>query len=596
MQNLDLALVGNGAVAALIDSRGTVNWLCLPTVDGDPVFCSLLRGSAKPEEDGGFQIEMVNTIRTEQNYLAGTPILETKFFDAAGSAIRVTDFAPRLDAESGVVAPPVLVRRIERLEGAPLVRVRVRPMAGYGKTLLKPQPVQASASDGGMTGTIRFSADDLTLRLTTDAPVDAIANETPFPLEDAVTFLLVADTEITTSFAADYLQPTIAWWTRWAGALTKPNNWQAETLRAAITLKLNVIEETGAIIAAVTTSIPESPDSGRNWDYRYCWLRDSYFVVAALQRLGDNATTDRYVDFLLRVLGSSPDGRLKPMYSITAGAIPDEEAAPALPGYRDMGPVRIGNLAYLQVQHDAYGEVILAARPLFFGDRLDPRAETKLFAALEKVGDQALAFYDQPDAGLWELRGKERVHTFSSVMCWAACDALADIAAELGLPERAEHWRKSAERIRETINRRSWNAQVNAFTAAMEGDSLDAALLLMHKFGFIEADDPRFAATVHAIGRDLKRGELIYRYVEKDDFGEPENAFLVCTLWYVEALAAIGEIEEARRVFAIVLSHRNRHGLLAEHVDPRTGEQWGNFVQTYSMAGIIDAALLLSGK
>jgi GH15 family glucan-1,4-alpha-glucosidase len=261
-----------------------------------------------------------------------------------------------------------------------------------------------------------------------------------------------------------------------------------------------------------------------------------------------------------------------------------------------MGPVRIGNLAYLQVQHDAYGEVILAARPLFAGDRLDPRAETRLFAALEKVGDQAVAFHDQPDAGLWELRGKERVHTFSSVMCWAACNALGDIAVEMGLPEREAHWRQSAEQIREAIHRRSWNVELNAYSAAMEGDSLDAALLLMHKLGFIDADDPRFVGTVRAIGRDLKRGELIYRYVEKDDFGEPENAFLVCTLWYVEALAAIGETAEARRVFSIVLSHCNRHGLLAEHVDPRTGEQWGNFVQTYSMAGIIDAAMLLSGK
>ena len=596
MQTLDLALVGNGAVAALIDSRATVNWLCLPTVDGDPVFCSLLRGSAKAEEDGGFHVEMLNTVRTEQKYLAGTPILETQFFDADGGSVRITDFAPRFEAEDGISAPPVLVRRIERVSGSSSVRVRVRPMAGYGKTLMKPQPVQLPTSSEETTGTIRFSAGELTLRLTTNAPIDSIVSESPFLIDEPLTFLLVADTEITTSFAADYLHPTIAWWTRWVGTLTKPAHFQEETLRAAITLKLNVIEATGATIAAVTTSVPESPDSGRNWDYRYCWLRDSYFTVAALERLGDTATTGRYVDFLLQVLATAPDGRLKPMYSITAGPIPDEIEADALPGYRDMGPVRIGNLAYLQVQHDVYGEVILAARPLFLADRIDPRAETRLFGALEKVGEQAVAFYDQPDAGLWELRGKERVHTFSSVMCWAACDVLADIAVEMGLPEREAQWRKSADQIRETINRRSWNAELNAFTAAMEGDSLDAALLLMHKLGFIEADDPRFAATVRAIGRDLRRGELIYRYVEKDDFGEPENAFLVCTLWYVEALAAIGDTAEARRVFEIVLSHRNRHGLLAEHVDPRTGEQWGNFVQTYSMAGIIDAAMLLSGS
>ncbi|HEV7837215.1 MAG TPA: glycoside hydrolase family 15 protein, partial [Gemmatimonadaceae bacterium] len=339
MQTLDLALVGNGAVAALIDPRATVNWLCLPTVDGDPVFCSLLRGSAKPEEDGGFHIELVNSVRIEQEYLAGTPILETKFFDGDGSAVRVTDFAPRLDGDDGIAAPPVLVRKIERLSGNPQVRVRVRPMAGYGKTLLKPQPMPQSAGGKETTGTIRFSADELTLRLTTNAPIDAVVNESAFPVDEPITFLLVADTEITTSFAADYLQPTIDWWTRWVATLAKPHDWQKETVRAAITLKLNVIEDTGATVAAVTTSVPESPDSGRNWDYRYCWLRDSYFTVAALERLGDRATTDNYVDFLLRVLATSSDGRLKPMYTVTAGPIPDEVVAEALPGYRDMGPV-----------------------------------------------------------------------------------------------------------------------------------------------------------------------------------------------------------------------------------------------------------------
>jgi GH15 family glucan-1,4-alpha-glucosidase len=225
---------------------------------------------------------------------------------------------------------------------------------------------------------------------------------------------------------------------------------------------------------------------------------------------------------------------------------------------------------------------------------LSERDGIALFKRLELLGNHAASLIDKPDAGLWELRGKERVHTFSSAMCWAACDALTRIVAQLHLPERAKHWRRLADDIHKEIIDRAWNPHIGAFTAALDGDTLDASLLLLQPLGFVAADDARYVSTVRVIGRDLKRGEFIYRYTEKDDFGQPENAFLVCTFWYIDALAAIGDIEEARRLFTHVLSCRNRHGLLAEHVDPRTNEQWGNFVQTYSMAGIIDSALRLA--
>jgi GH15 family glucan-1,4-alpha-glucosidase len=366
-------------------------------------------------------------------------------------------------------------------------------------------------------------------------------------------------------------------------------------MRAAITLKLNVSEQTGAVIAAMTTSIPEAPNSGRNWDYRYCWMRDAYFVAAALERLGDLATTERYVEFLVKLVAQT-GSELGPMYTIDGGPVPVERVAPHLAGYRSMGPVRVGNEARVQVQHDVYGEVILAAKPLFFDDAVRDRIGADLFGILETLGDQAADLFDKPDAGLWELRGTQRVHTFSSVMCWAACDALADIAERLRLGDRATFWGDRARHIHETITLRSWNADLGAYTAAMEGDTLDASLLLMQPLGFIEAHDERFKSTVHAIGRDLRRGDFIYRYIDTDDFGRPENAFLVCTFWYIDALAAIGDHDEARKLFEHVLSRRNRLGLLAEDIDPTTGEHWGNFVQTYSMAGIIDSALRLASS
>jgi GH15 family glucan-1,4-alpha-glucosidase len=259
-----------------------------------------------------------------------------------------------------------------------------------------------------------------------------------------------------------------------------------------------------------------------------------------------------------------------------------------------MGPVRVGNQAYTQVQHDVYGSAILAAAHVFFDQRLTHRGDVALFTRLETLGEKAFQAFDQPDAGPWELRGSARVHTFSSMMCWVACDRLARIARRLQLMERGAFWSGRADALKKVIRERAWNEQRNSFVGSFEGASLDASLLLMHDLGFIEAEDPRFAATVKAIEAELKHGDFVFRYVDADDFGRPQNAFLVCTFWYIYAIVALGRSAEARDLFERLLSCRSRHGLLAEHLDPRSGEQWGNFVQTYSMVGLINAAIRLS--
>jgi GH15 family glucan-1,4-alpha-glucosidase len=377
-------------------------------------------------------------------------------------------------------------------------------------------------------------------------------------------------------------------------SLAIPFEWQDAVIRAAITLKLNAFEDTGAIIAAMTTSIPEAAGSGRTWDYRFCWLRDAYFVVNALNRLGGTRTMERYLGYILNIVAAAPDGTLRPVYGIAGRPVPDERVLDSLPGYRGMGPVRIGNDAHRQAQHDVYGSAILAATHAFFDRRLVRRGDKVLFHSLETLGERAARLFDQPDAGLWELRGRTRVHTFSSVMCWAGCDRLARIAMHLELPDRAAYWRSQAARIHEVVCERAWNQRLRSFTAAFDGDTLDASLLRLHEVGFLAAEDPRFADTVAAIERELRRGDFVLRYAEADDFGTPENAFLVCTFWFINALAALGRREEARALFEKVLGCRNRHGLLAEHIDPRTREQWGNFVQTYSMVGIVASAVRLS--
>jgi GH15 family glucan-1,4-alpha-glucosidase len=390
-----------------------------------------------------------------------------------------------------------------------------------------------------------------------------------------------------------FIDETADYWRDWVRRRAIPFEWQSAVIRAAITPQLNQVDDTGAIVAAMTTSIPEASASGRNWDYRYCWLRDAYFVVDALNRLNATETMEAYLRYVVdAALAADEDGPPpQPVYRINGEAALTETIAEALPGYRGMGPVRVGNDAYRQVQHDVYGSAVLAATHVFFDQRLAKHGDVALFQRLESLGRRAIAVHDQPDAGLWELRGATRVHTFSSVMCWAACDRLARIASRLGLASRTAAWREEAAKIRRFVEARCWSETRQAYVATADGGELDASLLLLADLGFVRGDDPRFASTVMAIERELRRGDFMFRYVERDDFGHPENAFVVCTFWHVNALAQVGRREEARALFERLLAARSSLGLYAEHLDPATGEQWGNFVQTYSMVGLIHSAI-----
>ncbi len=589
MTSLELGLIGNGTISALITPRGEVTWACFPRFDGDPAFCSLLTNRPSPEGGTGFfAIELLGMVRSEQYYLENTPILVTRLYDANGSILEITDFAPRFEQFSRLFCPMSLVRRISRVAGHPRIRIRLRPACQYGRF-----PAERTYGSNH----IRFIGGDVELRLTTDASLTPILEESAFFLAGTITLLLGPDETLQDAVGIvgrRFLEETIVHWRDWVRALAIPFEWQNEVIRSAIALKLNAHEDTGAVVAAMTTSVPESHGSQRNWDYRFCWIRDAYFVVDALNRLGATRTMERYLTFILNIIANATDGRLQPLYSISGRPDVEERIVASLPGYRGMGPVRVGNEAYLQIQHDVYGSAILAATHVFFDRRLAERGDEELFRRLEVLGYHAAALYDQPDAGIWELRSSLHVHTSSSVMCWAGCDRLARIAAQLGLTDRAEFWRVKADAIHAEICQRCWNAEMDTFVATMDGNTLDASLLRMHDVGFIDPLDPRFIGTVHAVERELRRGNYIYRYVVEDDFGRPENAFLACTFWYINALAAIGRGAEARTLFETVLGCRNQHGLLAEHIDPVTHEQWGNFVQTYSMVGIISSALRLS--
>jgi len=587
---LDLALIGNGTIGALIDPAGEITWACFPRLDGDPMFCSLLRPRGGEDDIGFFAVELLDGVTTEQRYLQNTPVVVTRLTDSAGGVIEITDFAPRFVHHGRIFCPMMLVRRVQRIAGHPRIRVRARPAQSYG------QPLTGTTYGSNH---IRYLGNGLVLRLTTDAPITVVLEEHPFFVDDAVTFVMGPD-ETLQDRADDvgqrFLSETMAYWRGWVRSLAIPFEWQDAVIRAAITLKLNVFEDTGAIVAAVTTSIPESADTSRNWDYRYCWLRDAYFVVNALNRLGATQTMERYLGFIRNVVADGTDRPLDPVYTVTGHRLPPERVVESLPGYRGIGPVRVSNQASEQSQHDVYGSSILAATHVFYDRRLIRQGDEALFRRLEPLGERAYQLYDKPDAGLWELRGSTRVHTFSAVMCWVGCERLGRIAKHLGLTDRATHWCQRASEMHEVISRRAWNEKLGTFVATFDGDTLDASLLQLNELFFVADDDPRFVATVRAIGKQLRRGDFVFRYTTPDDFGTPSNAFLVCTFWYINALAAIGDREEARKIFEYLLACRNRHGLLAEHIDPNTREQWGNFVQTYSMVGLISSAIRLSQR
>ena len=583
--SLDCGVVGNCAFSALIDRMGKMVWCCLPRFDGDPVFNAILDAS----DNGSFwSIEVENFARSEQFYEPNTAVLRTRLYDVDGRGIEITDFAPRFLSRDRMFRPLMLVRRVRPLDSAIRIRVRLKPRFDWGRHV--PTVTQGSHH-------IRYVGPSDTLRLNTDASLSYLLTESFFVLDKTTNFMLGPDESLADGIedtARMFEKETLHYWRAWSRRLAVPLEWQDVVIRAAITLKMSLFEDTGAIIAAMTTSIPEAPGSGRNWDYRYCWLRDAFFVVRALNSLSEVGTLEDYMRYLKNVVARSKGGHIQPLYGIGLEELLPESIVAQLPGYRNNAPVRIGNQAQEHYQHDVYGNIVLGAAQAFLDHRLFHRAGIAEFLQLEAVGDQAFRVHDQPDAGMWELRSRARVHTSSVLMSWAACDRLSKIAQKLGLVERSEHWASRAKIIRELLLREAWNEERQAFAESLGGRDLDASVLLMAEVNFIDPNDPRFVATVDALERSLCDGPYMRRYEAPDDFGKPETAFNICTFWRIDALARIGRKEQAREIFETMLKARNHLGLLSEDTHPVTGEMWGNFPQTYSMVGLINCAMRLS--
>ncbi len=555
--DLELWPIGNCQISALIDDQGALVWGCIPRVDGDPVFCSLLNGENR--DAGVWRFELEGQVSARQEYIRNTPILVTRLEAKDGSAAEILDFCPRFEGKGRMYRPVAISRIVRPIAGSPRIRIVLRPMKNYGAQI-------AETTNG--TNHIRYLVGQQALRLSTDAPVGYITEQRTFRIEDDIHFFLGPDEPFQGNLREEVRQleqATRKYWQQWVRGLATPFEWQDEVIRCAITLKLCQHEETGAIVAALTTSIPEAPHSERNWDYRYCWIRDSYYTVQALNRLGALDVLEKYLGYLRNIVDAAQGGQIQPLYSVMGEGELDETTAAYLAGYRGMGPVRRGNAAYKQIQHDCYGQIVLPTVQGFIDRRLLRMADERDFESLEQVGEMAWAMHDQPDAGLWEFRTRQEVHTYSAVMSWAACDRLAMAADWLGKEDRARFWRERAGAIRAKIEQKAWvenGEEGGHYGASFESDYLDASLLQMVELRFLSPDSERFQSTFAAVERYLRRGDFMLRYVTDDDFGAPETAFNVCTFWLIEALYLAGRGEEARTLFETMLSHTTNSGLL----------------------------------
>ena len=576
-----LGVIGNCQFSALVHNSGEIVWCCLPRLDSEPVFSTLLDA-----EDGGrFRVSAADGESGTQRYVPHTNILETTFRTATGS-FRVIDFAPRFFQFGRAFRPTQLIRIVEPIDGTPRISVVCEPKLGWSKCA--PVTVQGSHH-------VSYEGFASHLRLTSDFPLSYLDGK-PFTLTERQHLLLswgAPVEEPLTALCERFRNETERYWQDWVKQCEIPPLFQKEVIRSALALKLHCFEDTGAIIASMTTSIPESPGSGRTWDYRYCWLRDSYYVLNTFGLLGVFEEREQFVNYLLNIAGGAPDLDLAPLYRVDGSQNLEESILDSWPGYNGERPVRVGNAAALHSQHDIYGEMVLALTPIFLDERMSAGRSPAALKLIEGLTKRAISLAGVPDAGIWEYRTEWKPQTFSSLMCWAAADRMAGIAGQLD-PANASGFRAAADRIHDEIISQSWSTTRKSFVGHYGGEDLDASLLQMVRLRFLPTSDPRLGNTIDAIYKDLARDGWLHRYSLNDGFGKPTVAFVICTFWLIEALAAAGRRDEARAMFDGIHGAISPLGLLSEDYDPVTLRMWGNFPQTYSHVGLIHAAFAAS--
>ncbi|MDD4102059.1 MAG: glycoside hydrolase family 15 protein [Kiritimatiellae bacterium] len=583
---MEYGIIGNCKSAALIDRKGTVVWCCLPDFDSSSVFASLL----DEERGGSFGIEVDASYTITQAYVPNTNILRTVFESSRGG-FELFDLMPRHKENSHYYAPPELLRYLRQTHGEPVFTVRYQPKLGYA------QRETLSVSHAKYIKSMVHHDTYESLYLYTNLNHADVLEGRPVTLRGEAYFLLSYHQKIrsvTPERLVLEIERTKVYWLDWVERTTPFARWSAEIRRSALVLKLLSYQETGAIMAAVTTSLPEALGEERNWDYRFCWIRDATMTLNMLTRLGHFNVAQNFFSYVMRVVPYKDD-EIQVMYGIRGNKTLTERTLDWLAGYKDSRPVRVGNAAYSQRQHDIYGVLLNAVLHYMEAFKIDDVTLEKLWTITRSLIRIVMRMWQSPDMGIWEYRTNPGHFTFSKMLCWVALDRGTKIAELLGQAEQAVPWAAERERIREDILANAWSEKAGAFTQRYGSDSLDASVLLMASYGFIQPDDPKFIATVHRIRQELSQDGLMFRYKNDDDFGTPTSSFTVCSFWMVKALWQIGEHEEAERLFNRLLGYANSLGLFSEDLDFKTKEQLGNFPQGYSHLALIDCAILLGG-
>jgi len=584
--HLDYGLIGNGQISALISEQGSLDWLCLPRLDGPSVFARLL----DPEQGGSFAITAADPAQIQQRYQAHSNVLETHF-ETPDYAFKIVDFIPCPSLAAEAQRPLEVHRQLIPLRGTPHLRLHFDPRLNYA---LETPEISLQ------TGCLRASGEYQDLFLHSTLPLQAILDQDLLSLEHPAYCVLSPAANLSaelSQYSQSALEATTQTWQNWVAGCDLPAQYQQEVIRSALALKLHIFTETGASIAATTTSVPEIHGSVRCWDYRFCWIRDSFFLFDALWGLGQVQELAAYQSFVQALCKRGID-KLQPLYGISGATRLEEVQLTHLRGAADSGLVRVGNAAYTHKQYDIYGEIILSLYPLFFDTRLQagPSEREAAWQLIPELVSAALDALPHPDSGIWEFRNTFLHHTFSKLMIWVALDRGAKIAATMQASDLAEQWQQQASELQSEILSRAWNENEKFFAMSYGAADADAAVLLMPIMGLIDPLDPRFVSTVQVYKQRLMQNGHVFRYLAADDFGLPECAFNFCTFWMIHALYLTGEQAEARALFEKMLRAGNHLGLFSEDTQPESGQMYGNFPQTYTHVGIIQAARLLSGS
>ena len=577
---LDQGVIGNGSVLGLISPDTGVDWLCMPRFDSPSIFGRLLDA----EQGGTWRfLQDGKPIDGMMRYVRNTNVLYTRV-STEDSEWEMFDFMPRIPTGLRDRTPLQLIRLLRPLRGVASLSLEFDPRPDYAR-----EEAQLVPSEHG----ISFGCSQGVFQLFSNIPGPYLLNGNSFKLDRPRYFVLNCGLDATPMHMDEVhhdLDLTIAGWRKWVQQSSLPGFADAAVVRSALCLKLHTYNETGAMIAAATTSIPETLGEPRTWDYRFCWLRDSVFTVEALRRLAHFQEGRNFMQFVQDVAESGP---LQPLYGIGGERDLAEHELPHLAGWGGTKPVRIGNQAAQQLQTDLMGEVVLCLRTMLIDERVDYHKPSAWFPLVERMVSEAREQFEVPDLGIWEYRNGPRLHTFSRAMCWAALHHGAALAQHFAHGDQAHEWHAQAERMRDRILEEAWNAELGMFTQDFGGTEADAANLLLPTIGLLPATDPRFLSTIERYREILVRDSGLMRYVHDDDFGTPSSTFTICAFWWIEALALAGHLEEAIEFFHKVMEHKNPLGLFSEDVDTASGELRGNFPQAYTHVGLINAAMTI---